>query len=104
MDTQKIQYKGWRDKAGNIGIECLACHRDHWTGNEPTLDIIRQKECDNCVAIKQSQLMKKENDVHGQELLDYASYRKTALEHGETIASLKSFASVCIHQPSQPGV
>jgi len=91
-ETNHIFYKTWRDRGGNIGVQCTFNHAlfpvTFWTGKEP-LGKIHQDEnepksplidCFNCQAIVKADVLKIENDNHQKEGQD----------------------EVCQHQPSQP--
>lgn len=58
-------YKTWRDRGGNIGVQCTTCNRTRWTGNEPVFDPTIGQDCANCVLIKSSQILEGLNaDTH----------------------------------------
>lgn len=91
-ETNHTFYKTWKDRGGNIGIQCTFKHADvrdvtFWTGNE-TIGKIRQDEndprsilidCFNCQAIVKANVLTIENENHRNE------------QEGGT----------CAHQPSQ---
>lgn len=75
--NQHVFYDTWKDKGGNIGVQCLKCNRTHWNGNEPLLDPTTGKDCENCKQIKESGILRIENEAHKAE-------------------------ENCLHKPSQP--
>ena len=55
------QYRTWRDRADNIGVQCLECNRTFWTGFEPTYDPTIGQDCTNCLLIKSADVLKNVN-------------------------------------------
>src|SRR5438552_2558764 len=91
-ETNHIYYKTWKDKGGNIGVQCIweeCTQPTFWTGKEPYGKVLKDKthpelgerDCLNCQAIIKTDLLKIENERH----------------KGEGVTS----ADECQHQPSQ---
>jgi hypothetical protein len=91
-ETNHIFYETWRDRGGNIGIQCTFEHVHFpvtfWTGKEklgtlykdPKLPELGEVECTNCQAIVKSNIRQSMQDVHNNE------------KEGDD----------CTHRPSQP--
>jgi hypothetical protein len=58
------QYKVWRDKGNNLGIQCLSCNKTFWTGFESTIDVTTGQDCPNCLLIKSQNILKNETDYY----------------------------------------
>jgi hypothetical protein len=61
---EESQYKVWRDKGNNLGIQCLSCNKTFWTGFESTIDVTTGQPCPNCEAIKSENILKSETDYY----------------------------------------
>lgn len=89
------QYKSWKDRGDNIGIQCTVCFRTHWNSDAPATDPTTGKPCDNCQGIKDQHLLEEESRKHNQEIDEYKQKVNTSQNPGEVV-----FA--CSHIPSQP--
>jgi hypothetical protein len=67
------QYKVWRDRRNNLGIQCLTCTKTFWTGSESVIDVTTGRACPNCEAIKSGNILKNETEyyVANPERADY---------------------------------
>ncbi len=62
----EVQYKIWRDRGDNLGIQCLVCNRTFWTGLEPTTDPTTGIPCSNCELIKSQNILDQEKQAYQQ--------------------------------------
>jgi hypothetical protein len=58
------QYKVWRDKGNNIGIQCSVCNKTYWTGSESTIDVSTGLPCTSCEAIKSENILTNEREYY----------------------------------------
>jgi hypothetical protein len=92
-ETNHIFYTTWRDRGGNIGVQCTFRHADgyeptFWNGKERMGKILQDEknphspliDCFNCQAIVKTNVLQLENDHHKAE----------------------PEGSACPHKPSQP--
>ncbi len=60
------QYKIWRDRGDNLGIQCLVCSKTFWTGLESTIDPTTGAPCSNCELLKTQQILAQERQAYQQ--------------------------------------
>lgn len=58
------QYKIWRDRGDNLGVQCLVCSKTFWTGLEPTIDPTTGVTCSNCQLIKDQGILEQEKQAY----------------------------------------
>lgn len=62
-------YKAWRDRGGNIGVQCLVCKRTAWNDDHfDRVDPMTGTVCDGCIELKTAGVLQTEIDLHQDEI------------------------------------
>lgn len=67
MPYAPVLYKVWKDKGDNIGVQCSVCKNVHWSFSTPPLDPTTRQICDNCVQIKELNVLVEQTRIHLKE-------------------------------------
>jgi hypothetical protein len=68
------QYKIWRDRGDNLGIQCTLCSKTFWTGTESVIDVTTAQPCSNCQMIKDQNILTIENQNYQPDGNDPSPY------------------------------